>query len=82
TTPLKLVANNSWQAEVVFTGKGDATGTQRFKFDVKGEWSENYGDSNKDGIAERTGADITTPVVGTYLVNFNDTTLKYTITAK
>ena len=82
TTAMKLVANNSWQAEVTFTGKGDATGAQRFKFDVKGDWSQNYGDSNMDGTAERTGADITSAVVGTYLVTFNDSTLKYTLTAK
>ena len=75
---MTLVADNLWEARVNFNGQAN----QRFKFDVKGDWSQNYGDSNKDGIAERTGADITTSVVGSYLVRFNDSTLKYTITTK
>ena len=82
STAMKLVADNTWQADVTFTGAGDATGSQRFKFDVKGDWTQNYGDTNKDGTAELTGADITSSVVGTYTVTFNDSTLKYTLTAK
>ena len=42
-----------WSTMVNFTGKGDGSGAQRFKFDVYGNWSENYGDTNADGIAEK-----------------------------
>ena len=79
---MKLVADNTWQADVTFTGAGDATGSQRFKFDVKGDWTQNYGDTNKDGTAELTGADITSSVVGTYTVTFNDSTLAYSLAAQ
>ena len=81
-TAMKLVANNSWQAEVTFSGLGDSSGSQRFKFDVKGDWTQNYGDTNKDGVAELSGGDITPAGVGTYLVTFNDSTLKYSLAAK
>ncbi|MDO2949431.1 alpha amylase C-terminal domain-containing protein [Aeromonas simiae] len=82
TTPMTLVGDHMWQATVNFTGAGDGNGGQRFKFDVKGDWTENYGDTNKDGVAERTGADIATSVTGSYLVRFNDQTLVYTLSAQ
>ncbi|MDO2949430.1 alpha amylase C-terminal domain-containing protein [Aeromonas simiae] len=82
TTPMTLVGDHLWQATVNFTGAGDANGGQRFKFDVLGDWTKNYGDTNKDGVAELTGADITTSVVGTYVVRFNDQTLAYTLSAQ
>ena len=82
STAMKLVANNTWQATVTFTGAGDSTGSQRFKFDVLGDWTKNYGDTNADGTANLRGSDIKTAVVGTYLVTFNDSTLKYTLAAK
>lgn len=72
---MTLVADNQWEARVTFDGQTN----QRFKFDVKGDWSQNYGDTNKDGVAELTGADITTPVVGAYVVRFNDQTLTYSL---
>ena len=53
---------------------------QRFKFDVKDDWTQNYGDTNKDGVAEQGGADILTPVSGQYRVRFNDQTLQYSLT--
>ncbi|QFI53404.1 alpha amylase C-terminal domain-containing protein [Aeromonas simiae] len=82
TTPMTLVGDHLWQATVNFTGAGDGNGGQRFKFDVLGDWTQNYGDTNKDGVAELTGADITTSVVGTYVVRFNDQTLAYTLSAQ
>jgi len=42
-----------WSTEVTFTGAADSTGTQRFKFDVYGNWTENYGDTEADGIADK-----------------------------
>lgn len=82
TTPMTLVSDHLWQATVNFTGAGDTNGGQRFKFDIKGDWTQNYGDTNKDGVAELTGADITTSVVGAYVVRFNDQTLAYTLSAQ
>ncbi|GAB3215538.1 alpha amylase C-terminal domain-containing protein [Pseudaeromonas pectinilytica] len=82
STAMKLVANNTWQAQVTFTGAGDATGSQRFKFDVLGDWTKNYGDTNADGVANLSGSDIKTAVVGTYLVTFNDSTLAYSLSAQ
>lgn len=78
TTAMQLVADNTWQVEVVFNG---ASG-QRFKFDVAGNWATNFGDNNADGIAEQTGSDIATSVSGTYLVSFNDSTRRYRVVAK
>ncbi|WP_275919700.1 alpha amylase C-terminal domain-containing protein [Aeromonas sp. 2HA2] len=75
---MTLVADNQWEARVTFDGQTN----QRFKFDVKGDWSQNYGDTNTDGVADLTGADITTPVVGAYVVRFNDQTLTYSLNAQ
>ena len=82
TTPLTLVGDHLWQASITFSGAGDANGGQRFKFDVKGDWTQNYGDSNQDGVAESAGADITSAVIGAYLVRFNDQTLAYSLSAQ
>ncbi len=76
---MSLVGDHLWQASVTFTGSGDGNGGQRFKFDVKGDWTQNYGDTNKDGVAELASADITTAVVGVYVVRFNDQTLAYSL---
>lgn len=77
-TAMTLVADNTWQVEVAFTGGN----SQRFKFDVSGDWATNFGDNNADGIAEQTGGDIYTTVTGTYVVTFNDSTKAYSIVAK
>ena len=81
-TAMTLVADNTWQATITFTGTGDSSGAQRFKFDVAGDWATNFGDNNADGVAEQTGADITTSAVGTYLVTFNDSTKAYSLEAQ
>ncbi len=82
TSAMTLVADNTWQANITFSGAGDANGAQRFKLDVNGDWATNYGDNNADGVAEKSGKDITTTVVGAYKVTFNDSTLKYSIAAQ
>jgi len=64
---MTLVGDHQWQASVTFTGSGDGNGGQRFKFDVKGDWTQNYGDTNKDGVAE---------------LRFNDQTLAYSLSAQ
>jgi hypothetical protein len=76
-TPMKLVADNTWQVDVTF---GNTT-QERFKFDVKGDWSVNFGDANKDGAAESNAADIyITQGFGNYRIVFNDQSKAYTIT--
>lgn len=67
---------NEWSIEVDFGN----TANERFKFDIKGDWSENYGDNNKDGVAELKGGDIfITGGAGTYEITLNDQTLVYTV---
>lgn len=75
TTAMQLVANNTWQSTVNFDGQVN----QRYKFDVNGDWSQNYGDNNTDGVLEQSGSDIYTSVTGDYLVTVNDQTLAYSI---
>ncbi|MFL0799071.1 MAG: chitobiase/beta-hexosaminidase C-terminal domain-containing protein [Agarilytica sp.] len=75
-TPLALVANNTWQAFVSFDGGSE----QSFKLDVHGDWLQNYGDNNEDGVLDSSGDDIHTSVVGDYLLEVNDQTLSYSLT--
>lgn len=77
-TPMVLVGNNVWQATVNFDGQAN----QRFKFDVNGDWSQNYGDNNADGSLEQTGADIYTAVTGNYKVSVNDQSMTYSVIAQ
>ncbi|WP_199405180.1 carbohydrate binding domain-containing protein [Corallincola holothuriorum] len=70
---MTLTADNTWQLEVEFDGQSE----QRFKLDVNGDWSLNYGDNNNDGVLEQTGSDIYTDVAGTYLLTVNDSTMAY-----
>lgn len=76
TTAMNLVADNTWQITINFDGQSN----QRFKFDVTGDWSHNYGDNNDDNILEQTGNDIQTNVTGEYLVEVNDSSLAYSLT--
>lgn len=71
-----LVGNNQWESTVNF----GSSSSERFKFDVHGNWSQNYGDSNRDGVADPGGADI--PVsqgAGNYTIRFNDATRAYSV---
>ncbi|SHO55738.1 PKD domain-containing protein [Vibrio quintilis] len=77
TTPMSLVADNTWQAEINFDGRSD----QRFKFDVEGDWRDNYGDNGADGTLDKSGSDIYTNVSGHYLVEMNDAEMSYQLTA-
>lgn len=76
-TAMTLVADNTWETVVSFDGQAN----QRFKFDVDGDWSHNYGDNGANGSLERTGADIYTGVVGSYTVRMNDQSMTYSVTA-
>lgn len=75
-TPMALVADNTWELTVSFDGQT----SQRFKFDVSTNWSNNYGDNGADGILDKTGADIYTALVGSYKIQVNDKTLRYSLT--
>lgn len=82
TTEMKLVADYTWEAIQTFE-RGDADA--RFKFDVYGDWSANFGDNEGDHYADASGTDIYVNPTGTDQVNntlriqFNDNTRYYTI---
>ena len=77
STRMELVDHNTWRITGVVFGRGS---NERFKVDVNGDWSDNYGDNNKDGIGDSFGADIMiTQGPGTYTISFNDKTKGYTV---
>lgn len=74
TTPMTLVSNYTWQIDATFGSTTD----ERFKFDVNGDWTLNFGDNNFDGIADQSGADIRIHLgAGTYRIWFNDQTKRF-----
>ena len=75
TTPLELVANNTWQTDITFDGQNN----QRFKLDVNGDWSQNFGDNNADGILDASGGDIFYAGMGSYRLTVNDQTMGYSL---
>jgi hypothetical protein len=75
TTPMELVADDTWQVRVDFDGSPD----QRFKFDIEGDWSQYYGDNDADGTLERNGDHIQTDVKGPRIVELNSGTMTYTV---
>lgn len=40
------VSESLWRVSVNFDGQSN----QRFKFDVLGDWTQNYGDNDNDGV--------------------------------
>ncbi len=79
TSEMTLINNFTWSLLVHFTGIGDGSGEQRFKFDITGDWSENYGDNGQDGTLEQGGADILFNKTGSYNVIFDDQEMTCTI---
>ncbi len=76
TTVMTLDSDYTWSTTQTF-GSG---GNERFKFDIYGDWSLNFGDNQPDGTADQTGADIAiTQGAGDYLITFNDQTKAYTV---
>lgn len=74
---MDLTANNTWSKTIVVP----STGAHTFKFDVYGDWSLNFGDTNADGLAEQNGSNIAFPAGGgTFVVSFNDSSKRYTVT--
>ncbi len=76
-TSMALVANNTWQLLVNFDGQVN----QRFKVDVYGDWSQNYGDNGADGILDAAGGDIFHAGSGDYLITVDDLTKQYRVEA-
>lgn len=75
-SPMTLVSDNLWELKVEFEG----TATDRFKFDIYGNWKTNFGDFTNDGQADSDGTDIAiTSGAGVYLVRFNDLSLNYSL---
>jgi alpha-1,3-glucan synthase len=78
STLMALTADNTWKITVTSLG----TAGERFKFDIKGDWSVNFGDTNADFIADQTGADIKLPANKTLAIVFNDKTKAYSVTVQ
>ncbi len=76
TTAMSLVADNTWRVQATFSGAAN----DRFKLDIYGDWSLNFGDTNQDGIADQGGSDIyITNGAGSYIITFNDQTKAYSV---
>ncbi len=76
TTAMALVSNYTWEITAVF-----GASSPRYKFDVYGDWSLNFGDYEPDGFADQDSggsSDIyITQGAGTYVLRFNDQTRQY-----
>ncbi|WP_197278151.1 alpha-amylase family glycosyl hydrolase [Vibrio furnissii] len=77
STPLTLIDDHVWQVDITFDGSSE----QRFKIDILGDWSQNYGDNENDQVLDLDGDDIYTSVTGVYRLQINDQTLAYSLTA-
>lgn len=75
TTAMQLVADNTWELSLHFDGQSG----QRFKLDLSGDWNQDYGDDEGDGVLDAGGGDIYTTVSGSYLLRVNDSDLSYTL---
>jgi RHS repeat-associated protein len=73
---MSLVAQNTWRITATF---GSGT-NERFKLDVKGDWTQAFGDNGNDGIAALGEGDIkVTQGTGSYVITFNDSSKAYTV---
>jgi hypothetical protein len=71
TQEMFCVGDNVWAAIPMLRGDFDD-----LKFDT-GSWSTNWGDNNRDGIADRGGANIRSVGPGRYLFTFDEGTGRY-----
>ncbi len=62
-----------WVGEMTFTGERN----DRFKFDVYGDWQENYGLGEQEGTVESFGPDIPVPEPGTYRIYLRASSMQY-----
>jgi hypothetical protein len=67
-------SGNEWTTTATFAAGG------RFKLDVKGDWTENYGDDGANGSLEAFGDDIFVPSAGTFEIKVNEQAKTYTLT--
>lgn len=74
-SPMALVADNTWEIEIE---QAPSTSMQ-FKFDLMGDWYQNYGDNEGDGQAELYGNNITLPCSGRHRIRFDDLSQRYSI---
>ena len=82
--------HNNWDLSTKMTKSGSTwmatnvqfpVGTgQRFKFDVRGDWSLNYGGTTLSQTGVQNGADIPVASGGRYTITFNEGTKQYTAT--
>jgi len=77
TTAMNLVSDHQWEAEIT-----TPAGAQQIKFDVYGNWQENFGDSNGDHYADRDGQNIDVEGGKVLLVRFDDSTNWYWVEEK
>ncbi|MGC4001376.1 MAG: S8 family serine peptidase [Anaeromyxobacter sp.] len=75
STAMKLVGDYLWSVDVTQGPDADP----RFKFDLNGDWSVNYGDQDLDGVADQNGADIRL-LQSRYRITFDELTRRYTVT--
>lgn len=73
---MTLVDDYTWEATENF----NLSSNNRFKFDIYGDWIENYGEDNFDFVSDKSGASIKLASSGIYKIRYNDLTKKYTIT--
>ena len=71
---LFCIGRNRWAAILMFIGS-----QERYKFDALGDWTQNWGDYQSDGVADRDGWDINAPGSGRYLVTFDQASGAYTL---
>jgi glucose/arabinose dehydrogenase len=76
TAAMTLVTDYTWEIDATFPSHPN----NRFKLDVKGDWTISFGDTDKNGVAEQNGADIQISHAGTYRIRFNDQSKAYNIT--
>ena len=73
---MNLIEDFIWSTTQTFGG----TDNERFKFDIYGDWSFNFGDNQPDDIADQSGGDIPiTQGPGDYSITFNDRTKTYSV---
>jgi hypothetical protein len=75
STPMTLVADHEWSVQI----ESGAAADERFKFDVFGDWSVNFGDNEGDQIADTDGRDIPIAKGAPLTVHFNDESSFYWI---
>jgi len=82
--------NNNWSLGTPMTKSGDVwtatnvsfgtASNQRFKFDVRGDWTLNFGGTGLSGTAVQNGGDIAVTPGTTYTITFNEVTKAYSAT--